>query len=136
MDTFLVFHAIFLKHMFDELTNVFFGCETNSISRLLHQQQDSIDWLLNFGKQKNFTYPSFEKANMICLENGNLSSKQPGLVASPDPGVASSIPAQSATFLEINHEIISMVIQLLPLIQEGLLSVSSENMCTRYWLAA
>ena len=74
---------------------------------------------------------------MICLENGNLSSKQPGLVASliADPGVASSIPAQSATFLEINHEIISMVILLLPLIQEGLLSVSSENMCTRYWLA-
>ena len=31
-----------------------------------------------------------------------------------DPGVGSSIPAQSHTFLEIDHEIISMVILLLP----------------------
>ena len=30
-----------------------------------------------------------------------------------DPGVASSIPAQSHTFMEIGHEIISMVILLL-----------------------
>ena len=43
-------------------------------------------------------------------------------VASPtaDPGVASSIPARSQTFVEIDHEIISMVILLLLLIQEGL----------------
>ena len=39
------------------------------------------------------------------------------------PGVSSLIPAQSHTFLEIDHEIISKVILLLPLIQEGLLSV-------------
>ena len=31
-----------------------------------------------------------------------------------DPGVASSIPAQSQTFMEIDHEIISMVILLPP----------------------
>ena len=30
-----------------------------------------------------------------------------------DPGVASSIPARSHTFVEIDHEIISMVILLL-----------------------
>ena len=41
-----------------------------------------------------------------------------------DPGVASSIPAQSQTFMEINHEKISMIFLLLPLIQEGLLSVT------------
>ena len=30
----------------------------------------------------------------------------------------------------------SMVILLLLLIQEGLLSVTSESMCTKYWLTA
>ena len=54
-----------------------------------------------------------------------------------DPGVASSIPARSHTFVEIDHEIISTVSLLLPLIiQEGLLSVTSERMCTKYWLTA
>ena len=47
-----------------------------------------------------------------------------------DRGIASLIPAQSHTFLEIDHEIISMIILLLTLIQEGLLSVTSERMCT------
>ena len=35
----------------------------------------------------------------------------------------------------IDHEIISTVI-LLPLIQEGLLSVTSKSMCMKYWLNA
>ena len=39
--------------------------------------------------------------------------------------VASSIPARSHTFMEIDHEIISKVIFLLPLIQEGLFNVVS-----------
>ena len=52
---------------------------------------------------------------------------------------ASSIPARSHTFVEIDHEIISMVI--LPpstewIIQEGFLSVTSKSMCTKYWLTA
>ena len=51
----------------------------------------------------------------------------------PDPGVESMIPAQSHSFMEIDHEIISNVILLLPLIQEGL-SVTSESMCTKNWL--
>ena len=54
------------------------------------------------------------------------------------PGVASSIPVRSHTFVEIDHGIISTVI-LLPsadFIQEGLLSVTSESMCTNYWLTA
>ena len=42
----------------------------------------------------------------------------------------------SVTFVEIYHEIISMVILLLPLIQKGLLSDTSESMCTKYWLTA
>ena len=50
-----------------------------------------------------------------------------------DPGVASSIPVRTHTFVEIDHEMISSII-LLP--QEGLLSVASESMCTNYWLTA
>ena len=56
-------------------------------------------------------------------------------VASPtaDPGVTSLISAWSHTLAEIEPEIISTVIFRLPLIQDGL-SVSSESMCTEYWL--
>ena len=39
-------------------------------------------------------------------------------------------PAQSYTLVEIDHEYISTVILLLPLIQEGLLSVTRESMHT------
>ena len=46
----------------------------------------------------------------------------------------SSIPARSHALLEIGHEIIFTVILLLPLIQEGLLSVTSESMCKKYSL--
>ena len=54
-------------------------------------------------------------------------------VASPttDPRVVSLIPARSHTFMEIDREIICKAILLLPLIQEGLLSVTSESMCTK-----
>ena len=53
-----------------------------------------------------------------------------------DPGVASSIPTQSHTFVEIDQEIISTAILLLMLIQEGMLSVTRESMCTKYCLTA
>ena len=53
-----------------------------------------------------------------------------------DTGVVSLIPAQSHTFVVIDCEIISTAILLLPLIQEGLLSVTSYSMCMRYWLTA
>ena len=46
-----------------------------------------------------------------------------------DQGVGSS--TQTHYFVEIDHEIISSVILL---IQEGLLSVTSKNTCTIYWL--
>ena len=51
-----------------------------------------------------------------------------------DPGVVSLSHARSHTFVEIDHEIISTVILLLPLIQERLLSVTSECVCMKYWL--
>ena len=38
--------------------------------------------------------------------------------------------------MEISHEIIVTVILLFPLIQEGLLSVTSESMSTKGWLLA
>ena len=44
-----------------------------------------------------------------------------------DPGVASSIPARSHTFVEIDHEIISMVILLLPLIYSRRVVVSYKR---------
>ena len=55
-----------------------------------------------------------------------------------DPGDATSIPARSHTFAEIDHEIISTVI-LLPSAEsfkKGCLSVTSESMCSKYWLTA
>ena len=53
-----------------------------------------------------------------------------------DSGVMSWIMVRSHTFVEIYGEIFSMVILLLLLIQEGLVSVTSESMCTKYWLNA
>ena len=60
-----------------------------------------------------------------------------GVCLTADRGVASLILARSQIFVEIDHKIISMVI-LLPsvFIQEGLLSVTSESMCTKYQLTA
>ena len=53
-----------------------------------------------------------------------------------DKGFVSLIWAQSHTFVEIDHEIFSLVSLLIPLIQEGLLSVTSESMFMKYWLTA
>ena len=53
-----------------------------------------------------------------------------------DTGMGSSILARSHTFVEIDHEIISTEMLLLQPIQEGLLSVTSKSMCTKYWLTA
>ena len=44
-----------------------------------------------------------------------------------DPGVLSSIPARSHTFVEIDHEIISTVILLLPLIYSRRIVVSYKR---------
>ena len=52
-----------------------------------------------------------------------------------EPGFLSLILAHPHTFVEFTHEIFSMVI-LLPLIEEGLLSVAILSICTEYWLSA
>ena len=49
-----------------------------------------------------------------------------------DSGFMILIQARSRTFVEFDHEIFSTVILLLQLIQEGLLSVTSESMCSKY----
>ena len=48
-------------------------------------------------------------------------------VPTVDPRVTSSLPARFHAFVEIDHEIISAVILLLPLIQKWLLSVTRES---------
>ena len=90
--------------------------------------------------EKQFIFLSlalFLNQNICCtilILNGQVVQ----LVVMPtvDPGVMSWIPAWSNAFVEIDHEIISTVIFLLPLIQKGLLLVTSESMCTKYWLTA
>ena len=87
---------------------------------------------------------------MFWLKNKKINSNlTPGRVAqsvtclatdaslTADPGVASSIPARSHNFVEIDHEIISTVI-LLPSAEsfkKGCCQLS-ESMCTKYWLTA
>ena len=51
-----------------------------------------------------------------------------------DPGVTISIPAWPYTFAEIDHEIIPTAI-LLPSTDLRRV-VTSQNMCTKYWLTA
>ena len=57
-----------------------------------------------------------------------------------DPGVSSSIPTRSHTFVEIDHEIISTVI-LLPSAESiknftWVVVSYKRSMCMKYWLAA
>ena len=51
-----------------------------------------------------------------------------------NPGVMSLIPTWPDTFVEIDRKIFFTAILLLLLIQEGLLSVISESICTEYRL--
>ena len=52
-----------------------------------------------------------------------------------DPGVVSSIPVRSHTFVEIDHEMNYTVI-LLPSADPFKKGCTSESMCTNYWLTA
>ena len=61
----------------------------------------------------------------------------PALVAQQDAGptgdqevTGSILPGWQHSFVEIDHEIVSMDILSLPLIQEGHLLVSGERICT------
>ena len=67
-------------------------------------------------------------------KQGPLAQLVTHLVA--DPGVLNLIFTQIHIFVEIDHEIISIVILLLQLFQERVLAVTSESMCTKYRLTA
>ena len=45
-------------------------------------------------------------------------------------------PGRSHTFVVTDYEMIDAAFSSLPLIPEGLLSVTSESMCRKYWLTA
>ena len=55
-------------------------------------------------------FSCFRSRSTLNKESGRTAQSVTCLTA--DPGVASSIPAQSHTFVEIDHEIISMAILL------------------------
>ena len=75
----------------------------------------------------------------IFMGNPSLRLSMPGRVAqsvtclatdaslTADPGVASSIPVRPHTFVEIDHEMISTVILLLPLIHSRRVVVSYKR---------
>ena len=82
----------------------------------------------------------WSKSKFTAITSGNLKHDfQMGTIVqwvvslTADPGVVSSNQAPSNTFVEIDREIISTVIFLLLLIQEGLLSVTSKSMYMKYW---
>ena len=74
------------------------------------------------------------KKTGLLLLLGNINIAPPSSVAyvTADPGVACLNPSR-ATYLvpcvEIYHEIISMVILSIPLVQEGQLSATGESRC-------
>ena len=76
------------------------------------------------GTHRNYLYEIF------LAPKTHVKITRPGS-KTEDPGVVS---LARSTFVEIDHEIISTVILLL--IQEGLLSVTVESMCTKYWVDA
>ena len=62
----------------------------------------------------------------VCMLSLNHLPKAGSIaILIADPGVKT----RPHTFMEIDHDIFSMVIFLVPLIQAGLLSVTSESMC-------
>ena len=65
---------------------------------------------INYLKKKFHEYHKSVKNYPACKEITPLEVVQSVTSQTADPGVESSIPAQSHTFVEIDHEIISMVI--------------------------
>ena len=92
----------------------------------------SSEWIFTHKNCKNFTLifisrkcelePSSIAVGCVsdCRCSGDKFDSQPGHI----------------TFAEIDHEIFSMAILTVPLIQEGQLPVSGKSLWARYWLAA
>ena len=95
-----------LKSCFTHLTNV---CCRYNIQQLYSLLTDKGQYCI--------------KMRIVILKVFNVYIK--GNILTTEPGVVSWISAKSHTFMEIDHELISMVFLLLPLIHEGLFSVKS-----------
>ena len=78
-----------------------------------------------------FEIPSVIKGNQCTWAVASVAQLDAHLTG--DQEVPGLIPAGSRqhSFMEIDHEMFSTVILSLPLIQEGQLLVSCEQMCTR-----
>ena len=91
-------------------------------------------------KKKNetegITHLSFGELMLNSIKVKRVTIKVYQHVMSGDQEVVSSTPTgRQYSFMEIDHEIFSMVILSLPLIQEGQLSVLAKD-CAQYWLTA
>ena len=75
--------------------------------------------LMLSGKQSDLDLPGRVAQSVTCLATDACLTA--------DPGVVSSIPARSHTFVTIDHEIISTVILLLPLIYSRRVVVSYKR---------
>ena len=103
-------------------------------------------WAIQYGLQYGMVLSKIKKKHIrLGSQKKKLSTysvaqfdAQPASVAQLDapsdwrPGGCGFNPrwGRQHSFVEIDHEIFSMVILSLPLIQEGQLSVSGERMCT------
>ena len=85
---------------------------------------------LKTGKGARALYDAAKRNARHAVDHAHQEADIAGLGGSV--GCASNNPRQvwRHSFVEIDHEIFSMGILSLPLIQEGQLSVSGERMCT------
>ena len=96
-----------------------------------------LDWRprgREFGPHRHHCFVSLSKnINPSLVLPGCVAQSVSGLATdaslTADPGVASSIPARSHTFVEIDHEIISTVI-LLPSFKKGCCQLQAK-VCAR-----
>ena len=79
----------------------------------------------NFSLQTIDVFLSITNASRRVAQSVTCLATDACLTA--DPGVASSIPVRSHTFVEIDHEMISTVILLLPLIHSRRVVVSYKR---------
>ena len=94
-----------------------------------HKLRNSVFFFVShaFGTLSNFLVPQFSSTQYVPASVAQLdapSDWRPGGCG------FNTRRGRLHSFLEIDHEIFSMVILSLPLIQEGQLSVSGKRMCT------
>ena len=96
--------------------------EHNKGSQIYPQNQVILDCIMPTIPLQYKCLPGRVAQSVTCLATDAFLTADPA-----DPGVASSIPARSHTFVEIDHEIISTVILLLPLIYSRRVVVSYKR---------